>query len=64
MHCSSSSFSYYIRLPDTRLMKVDYYVDKYGYHPTITYEGEAQYPEPTKEYSQPKNTYQQPQQQY
>ncbi|XP_045137863.1 uncharacterized protein LOC123520053 [Portunus trituberculatus] len=38
--------SYYTRLPDTRLMKVEYYVDEYGYHPTITYEGEAQYPAP------------------
>ncbi|KAK8381882.1 hypothetical protein O3P69_015113 [Scylla paramamosain] len=38
--------SYYTRLPDSRLMKVEYYVDEYGYHPTITYEGEAQYPTP------------------
>ncbi|XP_050687052.1 cuticle protein 18.6-like [Eriocheir sinensis] len=55
--------SYYVRLPDTRLMKVDYYVDEFGYHPTITYEGEAQYPQAsTNGYVQaPQNTYQQPQ---
>ncbi|XP_064108689.1 cuticle protein 19-like [Macrobrachium nipponense] len=46
--------SYYVRLPDTRLMRVEYYVDEYGYHPTVTYEGEAQYP------SAPAQTYQQP----
>ncbi|XP_071547105.1 pro-resilin-like isoform X2 [Panulirus ornatus] len=36
--------SYYIKLPDTRLMRVEYYVDQTGYHPTVTYEGEAQFP--------------------
>ncbi|XP_042859201.1 pro-resilin-like isoform X2 [Penaeus japonicus] len=36
---------YYVRLPDTRLMKVEYYADATGYHPTITYEGEAKYPD-------------------
>ncbi|KAK4295357.1 hypothetical protein Pmani_032074 [Petrolisthes manimaculis] len=54
--------SYYVRLPDSRLMKVDYYVDEYGYHPTITFEGEAQYP--NQQYQQPQQTYQQPQQSY
>ncbi|XP_066955296.1 cuticle protein 18.6-like [Macrobrachium rosenbergii] len=67
--------SYYVRLPDTRLMRVDYYVDEYGFHPTVTYEGEAQYPSapaqiyqpapaPTQVYVQPapapQQTYQQP----
>jgi len=37
--------SYHILLPDTRLMTVTYYVDDLGFHPTITYEGEAVYPE-------------------
>ncbi|XP_042887883.1 extensin-like [Penaeus japonicus] len=45
--------SYFIHLPDSRLMKVEYYVDEYGYHPTITYEGEAKYPTPSKSYSAP-----------
>ncbi|XP_045603530.2 cuticle protein 7 [Procambarus clarkii] len=46
--------SYYVRLPDTRLMRVDYYVDQTGYHPTVTFEGEAQYPSaPARGYSQP-----------
>ena len=29
-------------LPDTRIMTVEYYADETGYHPTITFEGEAQ----------------------
>ncbi|XP_050687045.1 pro-resilin-like [Eriocheir sinensis] len=50
--------SYYVRLPDTRLMRVDYYADETGYHPTVTYEGEAQFPDgpqaaPSNAYSQP-----------
>nr|XP_027223323.1 cuticle protein 7-like [Penaeus vannamei] len=46
--------SYYVQLPDTRLMRVEYYVDEYGFHPVITYEGEAQYPSaPAQVYSQP-----------
>ncbi|XP_053633322.2 pro-resilin-like isoform X1 [Cherax quadricarinatus] len=46
--------SYYVRLPDSRLMRVDYYVDSTGYHPTITFEGEAQFPSgPASVYSQP-----------
>ncbi|XP_045596003.2 pro-resilin-like, partial [Procambarus clarkii] len=46
--------SYYVRLPDTRLMRVDYYVDAYGFHPTVTFEGEAQYPTaPSQGYGKP-----------
>ena len=42
-----TSGQYYVQLPDGRLQKVSYTVDKWGYHPTITYEGEAQYPSHT-----------------
>ncbi|KAK7073693.1 hypothetical protein SK128_016156 [Halocaridina rubra] len=38
--------SYYVQLPDSRLLKVEYIADEYGYHPTITYEGEAFHPNP------------------
>nr|XP_045601754.1 cuticle protein 7-like [Procambarus clarkii] len=49
--------TYFVRLPDTRLMRVDYYADESGYHPTITYEGEAQYPSaPARGYAQPAST--------
>jgi len=41
--------SYYINLPDTRTLVVTYYVDADGYHPTITYEGEAVHPEQSGE---------------
>ncbi|XP_047493711.1 pro-resilin-like [Penaeus chinensis] len=36
--------SYYVQFPDSRLMRVEYYVDATGYHPTITFEEEAKYP--------------------
>ncbi|MCL4136390.1 UNVERIFIED_CONTAM: hypothetical protein GTU68_006166, partial [Idotea baltica] len=36
---------YHVALPDGRTQRVTYYVDEWGYHPTITYEGEARYPE-------------------
>ncbi|XP_069991764.1 cuticle protein 18.6-like [Penaeus vannamei] len=55
--------SYYVRLPDSRLMKVEYYADATGYHPTITFEGEAQYPNARAQtYTQPARaqTYTQP----
>ena len=39
-----SCCSYYVQLPDPRIMKVEYYVDDWGYHPTITFEGEAVFP--------------------
>ncbi|KAK4316479.1 hypothetical protein Pmani_012336 [Petrolisthes manimaculis] len=48
--------SYYVQLPDSRLMKVEYYADQTGYHPTVTFEGEAQYPTgsaPGRSYSPP-----------
>ncbi|KAK8746262.1 hypothetical protein OTU49_017336, partial [Cherax quadricarinatus] len=46
--------SYYVRLPDTRIMRVDYYADSTGYHPSISFEGEAQFPsDSTRGYSQP-----------
>ncbi|XP_045137862.1 pro-resilin-like [Portunus trituberculatus] len=58
--------SYYVRLPDSRLMRVEYYADDTGYHPTVTFEGEAQFPDgpapgagagsggaPGRSYSQP-----------
>ncbi|XP_018018719.1 glutenin, high molecular weight subunit DX5-like [Hyalella azteca] len=40
---------YYVTLPDTRVMTVDYYADETGYHPTITFEGEAQQFIPTRQ---------------
>nr|XP_027223276.1 cuticle protein 7-like [Penaeus vannamei] len=46
--------SYYVQLPDSRLMRVDYYSDASGFHPTVTFEGEGQYPSaPAQVYSQP-----------
>nr|XP_045603510.1 pro-resilin-like [Procambarus clarkii] len=36
--------SYYVQLPDSRQLKVEYFVDQFGYHPTVTFEGDAQYP--------------------
>ncbi|XP_042884757.1 pro-resilin-like [Penaeus japonicus] len=36
--------SYYVQLADGRRLLVEYYVDATGYHPTVTFEGEAQYP--------------------
>jgi hypothetical protein len=39
---------YYVQLPDGRLQRVDYTADEYGYHPVITYEGQARYPEATQ----------------
>ncbi|XP_069990593.1 pro-resilin-like [Penaeus vannamei] len=57
--------SYFVQLPDGRLMRVEYYVDDWGFHPTVTFEGEAKYqntvdqgygkpdPTPSSYYSQP-----------
>ncbi|KAL7648519.1 UNVERIFIED_CONTAM: hypothetical protein RMT77_000425 [Armadillidium vulgare] len=36
--------AYFVHLPDGRLQKVTYYTDKWGYHPTVTYEGKAHFP--------------------
>ncbi|XP_064108859.1 uncharacterized protein LOC135217100 [Macrobrachium nipponense] len=38
--------TYYVLLPDSRLMTVNYYVDETGFHPTYTFQGQAVYPEP------------------
>ncbi|XP_042892219.1 uncharacterized protein LOC122266499 [Penaeus japonicus] len=37
--------SYFVRLPDTRMMRVEYTVDEFGFHPIVTFEGEAVYPD-------------------
>ncbi|XP_047493452.1 pro-resilin-like [Penaeus chinensis] len=36
--------SYYVQLPDSRRLLVEYFADASGYHPTISFEGEAQFP--------------------
>lgn len=52
---------YYVQLPDSRLMTVEYFADETGYHPTITFEGEAQFDNgPGQFQGQPSNQYQQP----
>nr|XP_045595858.1 pro-resilin-like [Procambarus clarkii] len=35
--------SYYVQLPDTRRQLVEYTADDSGYHPVVTYEGQAQF---------------------
>ncbi|XP_071532424.1 adult-specific cuticular protein ACP-20-like [Panulirus ornatus] len=35
--------SYFVHLPDGRLQTVTYYADGTGFHPTVTYEGDALY---------------------
>ncbi|KAG7156061.1 Pro-resilin-like 146 [Homarus americanus] len=59
--------SYYVQLPDTRTLRVDYTADQTGYHPILIFEGEAQFPSgpsssgaagpsggtPSKSYGQP-----------
>ncbi|KAG7176069.1 pro-resilin-like [Homarus americanus] len=36
--------NYYVQLPDGRRLLVEYFADQTGYHPTVTYEGEATFP--------------------
>ncbi|XP_047493502.1 zyxin-like [Penaeus chinensis] len=49
--------SYYVQLPDGRLMRVEYYVDDWGFHPTVTFEGEAKYQNNVDQvYGQPATT--------
>lgn len=38
-----TSGTYYVLLADSRLMTVNYYADESGFHPTYTFEGQAQY---------------------
>nr|XP_027233228.1 extensin-like [Penaeus vannamei] len=46
--------SYYVQLPDTRFMRVEYLADSEGFQPTVSIVGDAQYPDaPSKMYSQP-----------
>ena len=60
---------YFVLLPDTRLMRVSYYSDATGFHPTYTFEGTAQYPQAQPQQqvqvaSQPQQFQAQPQQQF
>ncbi|CAL4248568.1 unnamed protein product, partial [Meganyctiphanes norvegica] len=49
--------SYYVQLPDGRLQTVTYTVqDDSGYVADVSYQGEAQYPEP-QQYQPPKSGY-------
>ena len=36
---------YYVSLPDGRIQTVTYTADEFGYHPVVTYSGDAHYPE-------------------
>lgn len=38
-----TSGTYYVLLPDSRLMTVNYYADDTGFHPTYSFEGQARY---------------------
>ncbi|XP_068201714.1 pro-resilin-like [Palaemon carinicauda] len=38
--------TYYVQLPDTRVMIVNYYADETGFHPTYSFQGQAVYPQP------------------
>lgn len=41
--------SYKISLPDGRIQTVTYTADDQGFHPVITYEGEAKFPDESKD---------------
>ncbi|XP_047493757.1 pro-resilin-like [Penaeus chinensis] len=41
---AQTSGSYFVLLPDTRVMRVEYTVDEFGFHPVVTFEGEAVFP--------------------
>lgn len=65
--------SYYVHLPDGRIQTVKYTADEYGYHPIVSYEGEAKfdqgshggYKQPAHGgYQQPAHGYKQPSQGY
>ena len=36
---------YFVLLPDSRLMRVTYYSDATGFHPTYSFQGTAQFPQ-------------------
>ncbi|XP_050739366.1 pro-resilin-like [Eriocheir sinensis] len=40
---ASTSGTYYVLLPDTRFMTVNYYADETGFHPTYSFEGQPRY---------------------
>lgn len=44
IHSILPSYSFYVQLPDTRVLRVEYTADQSGFHPVVTYEGEAQFP--------------------
>lgn len=44
IHLSTTFPSYYVQLPDSRTLRVEYRADQGGYFPTVTYEGEARFP--------------------
>ena len=40
----SAHGGYWVNLPDGRVQNVDYWADGSGYHPVVTYQGNAVYP--------------------
>ncbi|XP_069991797.1 pro-resilin-like isoform X2 [Penaeus vannamei] len=41
---AQTSGSYFVQLSDSRRMRVDYTADEFGFHPVVTFEGEAVFP--------------------